>query len=178
MGQSMAMHSSAIESSALVERLLAQQKHLMDEAKADMAAKDAKMEQQRMEMEARLEQQHVAELARAEQAKVATDAKVELLEQQAMMRSFQQVVSDAQLDALQTRLEALHTAQLLSDEELFSLEDSVADFIEYRSSLDPPVAELGASAKLVKKLVGISEGMPKDGTLARQLRRKFVTQPL
>ena len=127
----MSMHGSA-ESTALVERLLAQQKDLMREqrddmeqqraeAKADMAAKDAKIEQQRAETktEAKAEQtelidamerQHAAELARVQKPPTAA-------------------ISEEQLSNLQARLEGLHMTKLLSDDELFALEDSVADWV-------------------------------------------------
>ena len=39
----------------------------------------------------------------------------------------QEAISDAQLAALQVRLEALHSAQLLSDEEMWAVEDLIAD---------------------------------------------------
>jgi hypothetical protein len=116
----MPMHSSA-ELTALVERLLAQQKDLMkeqrDEAKADMAAKDAKMEQQRAEAKAEqtelidaMERQHAAELARVQKPPAAA-------------------ISEEQLSHLQARLEGLHMTKLLSDDELFALEDLVADWV-------------------------------------------------
>ena len=37
--------------------------------------------------------------------------------------------------SLGTKLEALHATQLLSDEELFTLEDTVADYVELQSSM-------------------------------------------
>ena len=47
----------------------------------------------------------------------------------------QGAISDDQLTALQARLMALHDAQLLSDEELFVLEDFCADFVELQSTV-------------------------------------------
>jgi hypothetical protein len=82
-------------------------------------------------------------------------------------------VSEAQLELLQTRLDALHQAKLLSDDEIGALEDCIADYIDCRSSLSPAAAEIGVAAEKVKKMVGLSEGMGKDGMLARQLRRKL-----
>lgn len=40
-------------------------------------------------------------------------------------------VTNEQLAALQERLESLHGAQLLGDEERDALEDCLADFIDY-----------------------------------------------
>ena len=47
----------------------------------------------------------------------------------------------------------------------------MADFIGCRLSLTVAAAEMGAAAE---QLVGLSEGVSKDGMLARQLRRRFV----
>jgi hypothetical protein len=90
------------------------------------------------------------------------------------LASAKSCVSEAQLEALQARLDALHQAKLLTDDEVFKLEDCVAEFIECRSSLTVAVAQMGAAAEQVTKLVGLSEGVAKDGMLARQLRRRFV----
>ena len=83
-------------------------------------------------------------------------------------------LTEGQLEMLQTRLDALHEAKLLSDDEVGALEDCVADYIDCCSSLNPTAAEIGAAAEKVKKMVGLSEGMGKDRMLARQLRRKFA----
>ena len=90
------------------------------------------------------------------------------------------VVSPEQLAALQARLERLHSAQLLADEELFALEDLCADYLEMQTAaggvLTPEVAHsspASAAARLAK-LVGVSEGLASDAAFARQARRKFV----
>ena len=122
-----------------------------------------KMEQQRAEAEVRLEmQREETEKQRLETEAVRTAAVAKAC------------VSDVQLEALQARLDALHQAKLLTDDEIFKLEDCVWDFIECRSSLTAAPAEIGAVAGQVKRLVGLSEGVSKDGMLARQLRRKFA----
>jgi exonuclease VII large subunit len=82
-------------------------------------------------------------------------------------------VSDAQLELLQTRLDALHQAKLLSDDEISGLEDCIADYIDCCSSLNPATVEIGVAAEKVKKMVGLSERVGKDGMFARQLRRKL-----
>ena len=90
------------------------------------------------------------------------------------------VVSAEQLAALQARLERLHSAQLLADEELFALEDLCADYLEMQTAaggvLTQEVAHsspASAAARLAK-LVGVSEGLASDAGFARQARRKFV----
>ena len=87
------------------------------------------------------------------------------------------VVTDAQLEALQMRLEALHAAQLISDDELFVLEDHVTDFFEAKAMFEVvtmEVANANSAVGKVHKLVVLSEGVARDPTFARQLRRKFV----
>ena len=112
-------------------------------------------ERQRHEMETKLDEQH----RETQQVREVASA--------------MSCVSEAQLELLQTRLDALHQAKLLSDDEIGALEDCIADYIDCRSSLSPAAAEIGVAAEKVKKLVGLSEGMGKDGMLARQLRRKL-----
>ena len=67
---------------------------------------------------------------------------------------------------------------LLSDEELFAMEDCVADFLEARAACDVVTAEIvHANAEVMgklHKLVALSEGLAHDSMFARQLRRKFV----
>jgi hypothetical protein len=83
-----------------------------------------------------------------------------------------------QVVALQARLESLHAAKILSDEELYALEDVIADDAE---------AALGEGAKGgaqeeeeeavqggVSRMVALSSRMAGDAAFGRQLRRKFV----
>ena len=86
-------------------------------------------------------------------------------------------VTEEQLATLQSRLEAMHAAQLLTDEELFSLEDCLADYFELKATYSVVTAEmLHANADAVKllKLIVLSEGLGKDAAFARQARRKFM----
>ena len=69
------------------------------------------------------------------------------------------------------------TAKMLSDDELFAVEDCVADFAEARATCEVVTLEIVAANRAVgkaHKLVALSETMPGDGMFARQLRRKFV----
>ena len=158
-----------------------EREHVKDE-RAEM---DAKLEQQRLDAEAKLEKQRLdtqtmfesqrqeaeAQKKEVEAQKKEADAQTENVREVASAKS---CVSEAQLEALQARLDALHQAKLLTDDEVYKLEDCVADFIECRSSVTVAAAEMGAAAETAKKLVGLSEGVAKDGMLARQLRRKFA----
>jgi vacuolar-type H+-ATPase subunit I/STV1 len=133
------------------------------EAKAEMEAQREITERQRHEMEAKLdEQRRQTEQQRQETRQVRDIAYAK------------SCVSEGQLEMLQTRLDALHQAKLLSDDQVGALEDCVADYIDCCASLNPAATEISAAAEKVKKMIGLSEGMRKDGMLARQLRRKFA----
>ena len=132
------------------------------EAKLEAQKKEADQKMEKMQ-EARFKQQRQEMEKMREAASVKAEAQVA-----------KSCVSEGQLEALQARLDALHQAKLLTDDEVFKLEDCVAEFIECRSSLTVAAAEMSAAAEQVKKLVGLSEGVAKDGMLARQLRRRFV----
>jgi hypothetical protein len=104
--------------------------------------------------------------------------------QQHMAPTVTEAVSGEQLLALQSRLESLHAANLIADEELYSIEDAVADFSDLRQSLLPqkitlehvnsaPGNTFEAAAKLLM-IVGASETFAtSDAAFARQLRRKL-----
>jgi hypothetical protein len=149
-------------------------KEQREEAKADRAELEAKLERQRQEMEARLD---------------AKDAKLEqqqaLIQQQAVLKGPPPVaaIADEQLATLQARIEGLHTAKLLTDEELFALEDLVADYVDLTMSVADRIITRdmiyampgvdGVAGKL-DKLVGLSAAMAGDAAFARQARRKFL----
>lgn len=75
-----------------------------------------------------------------------------------------------ELAALQSRLQAPHTAKLLTGEELYSLEDAIVDCIEVMETAEASAPEV----EKVAKMMLVSAKVPADGMLARQLRRKFV----
>jgi hypothetical protein len=72
---------------------------------------------------------------------------------------------DQQLIALQARLEALSAAKLLTDDELFAVEDVIGD-----SSGE------ASGEHQVTMLLALSARMASDSAFARQLRRKVVAQ--
>ena len=82
---------------------------------------------------------------------------------------------------LQSRLAAVHSAQLLNDEEYFLVEDLCADYLELQSSLPGGAvitAETAISSDVAHKLhriVGLSEGIALDASFARQARRKYLS---
>jgi DNA repair exonuclease SbcCD ATPase subunit len=151
---------------------------------------EAKMEAQRKELEAKLEAQRQEteaqrkgfEIQRKEleerlEAKLDAqrkefEIKLETQRQEIEQKDAMTSVSDAQLERLQERLDALHQAKLLTDDEMTALEDKVADFIDCRASVAP--RDIGAASGIVRKLVGMCEGVSKDGMLARQLRNRYL----
>ena len=85
------------------------------------------------------------------------------------------------VSALQFRLAAMHTARLLTEETLHTLEDLLADVAEVRCSrshpssaaVSPDPAQLELVVKL-DRLIGVSEAMSTDASFARQIQRKFM----
>ena len=123
-----------------------------------------------------------------QEAKLAqAQADIERLRAETAPRKKAPAITDDALAALQARMEALHAAQLLADDELFVLEDLLADFVELQAAV--PEGEVltkdaiysavgGSCAPAVKlhKLVRLSNKMGSDAAFARQVKRKFVEQ--
>jgi uncharacterized protein YqiB (DUF1249 family) len=122
--------------------------------------------------------------------KLRQEAKAEMAEMEARMEANMkkmrddltpaqpaEAISAQQVTALQARLEALHATKLLGDDELYALEDMVADFVEYESSLGVVILDsifANENASKLHKLVALSERIVVDGAFARQVRRKYV----
>ena len=91
------------------------------------------------------------------------------------------MVTDEQLAALEARLEALHAAQLISDDELFAVEDCVADFFEAKAVFDgmggvaPDVVTDGAPALSTKSEAGVGTAVLQV-LKERQVGRKLHLQ--
>lgn len=92
-----------------VERLLGVMEQHQADLKTSLEQQKQETEHQRQEMEA------------AKSKMVAKDAKIAELTPAA-------AITDEQLATLQARLEGLHMTKLLADEELFALEDLIADY--------------------------------------------------
>ena len=112
--------------------------------------------------------------AKLEKARQEMQSKVEQVEEKLTPVA---AITGEQIASLGARLEALHAAELLSDEELFTLEDTVADYVELQSSMGVITLEaahaIRAADKLVK-LVALSEHIAADGAFSRQARRKYL----
>jgi hypothetical protein len=107
------------------------------------------MREERLHVEAKLEQQQQLKEERA-----AMEAKIE------------QIRSEQGLSALQTRLEALHAAKLLSDDERDIIEDKIADSVEGGDG--------SSGDDTVSQMVALSSKMVVDRAFSRQLRRKWT----
>ena len=133
---------------------------------------NAKVNAQREVLEAKMEAKLVAQRAGME-ARIAE-----------LMAPAPKAVSHDQLAALQARLEGLHAAKLLTDEELCSFEDVVGDFIDLTLSMAGQViseqmiysspGQTFAAASKVHKLCGLSAMIAADKAFARQARRKCL----
>ena len=112
---------------------------------------------ERAEMEAKMD-------AKLEEQKAQMDAKLEQVEEhkQAMVARVEHVQIEKQLPALQSRIEAMHAAKLLSDDELFSIEDVIADL------------EVGSDDRRAGQLITLSSRMAGDAAFSRQIRRKIL----
>jgi hypothetical protein len=102
---------------------------------------------------------------------------VQKLEARVVELTPKELISVSQIEALEARLEACHSSKLISDDELYSLEDTVADYLEAKAAFDvvtTHVASANHAVAKLHKLIVLSEGLSKDETFARQVRRKFV----
>jgi hypothetical protein len=142
-------------------------KQTMDEQRQEAKA-------ERLELEAKLDEQ------RRETEQQCVEMRAEMKQQRQELTP-SEAISAEQLATLQARLEAAHQAKLLSDEELFVLEDICADYAELKTISTSVMTKemvfaspaLEAAATLYK-LVGVSEQIVGDAAFARQARRKFV----
>ena len=145
------MEVSAFMTEQLKEQLMEQRDHdekLRQEAKVERLELEAKLKQQRTEANSKLEQQQAQATAKMEQQQAQAKAEMD------------QPREAAPVVALQARLEALHAAKLLSDEELYAVWDAIAD------------SEEAAEDDRVPRLISLSGKMASDRAFARQLQRK------
>jgi len=140
-----------------IARMEARMDKQASEAKAEMEAQRLENDKLRTEVaEASVRAEMQAKVDGAAAAKAAAETRLEAAA--ARLR-------DQQLIALQARLEALGAAKLLSDDELFAVEDAIGDSSGEASGDDQ-----------VTMLLALSARMATDSAFARQLRRKVVAQ--
>ena len=150
---------------------------------ADMSALIKDIRQDAKAERDELESKHKAEMQRQiAEMEARHKAEMDKLRAELTPAPAQELVSAEQLAALQARLEQLHAAQLLTDEELFALENLCSDYLEVKAATAGPLTQelvYSSPAKLIvvsklAKLVVVSEGLASDAGLARQVRRKFL----
>jgi hypothetical protein len=143
--------------------------------------RDAEAKAERAELERRLE----AQRRETEAQRRETEAKVEAQRRETEAQRRETEAQRQQLEAerhklrevsfVQLRLEALHNAKLLTDEEMFALEDMIADSFEDPDHEDE---EGGGSRTVacekVSSLVTLSGCIASNPAFARQVRRKYV----
>ena len=127
--------------------------------KAERAAHDAKSEQLREDMEAK---------ARAEKDELRQEMEKRLHDTKP--RRATEAITEGRLEALQARLQTLHEAKLLSEDDLSRLEDTIADCIEVLPTADAHERSVERTVRMSQ----LSDKMAVDASLARQLRRKFA----
>ena len=137
--------------------------------KEERAQMDATLERQRREAEATLEAQRKEAAAKLETEHEET----EKLREQTRIRTASEAISEEQLEALQSRLVALHEAKLLTDEESDTAEDITIDCLELLAKAPMTTLENPAVDK-VRTMIVLSEKVAADRAFARQLRRKVL----
>ena len=112
---------------------------------------ESKMEALRQEQQAKMERMDAKQRAEMDTLREAATKADQAAAKADQMRD---------LLALQSRLETLHASKLLADEELYAVEDIIAE----EDDADGRVAAL----------ITLSGKMAGDGAFARQLRRKYA----
>ncbi len=150
-----AFMTEQLNAQAREEKLWQEVQSERQEAKAER--QEAKAERQVLEAKIdRLREEMVEARVRSEmQAKVEA-AETKLRDQ----RGLESQLRQHQLATLQARLETLYTAKLLADDDLYAVEDAIAD------------SEEGAEDDRVPALLVLSSKMASDRAFARQLQRK------
>ena len=133
---------------------------------------DAKLLQLANAEKEALRQEVERERERAERTRQETQAEMERLREASRPRTAEEACSDEQLEAVQSRLQALHTAELLTDAELHAAEDVIVDCIEVRAKTPGAPAAVQAVDQALTMVV-LSERLASDAAFARQLRRKL-----
>ena len=127
---------------------------------------EAKLDAQRQETERRRQENEKDTEAKLEaQRKQADEAREEAKPQPAC-----EAIAEEDLRGLGGRLTAMHAAKSLTDEQLWSMEDIVADCAVVLAS----AAVTDSAVDKVLQMLRLSASIEADGSLARQLRRRFA----
>eukprot|EP01052_Picozoa_sp_SAG31_P031330 SAG31_NODE_3308_length_4437_cov_1.922314_3_plen_138_part_00 len=118
---------------------------------------------QSREMQAQMERWRAeANQQRQDMERVITEAKV--ASEQERYESMKAQLHAQQLTLLQNRIESMHVAKLLVEEERYELEDVICDSFEILEDGDD----------CVPQMIALSRAIACDKVFARQLKRKFL----
>ena len=140
---------------------------------------EGKLESQRQEWEAKLEtlrqanESHRQEWdAKLESQRQVWESKLEETRRQSWDLGYDQCRRDArETRELEARFQTLHASKLLSDDELYKLENLLVDNLAESSNT---ATQGGETHTTVSTLARLSERVANNATLARQLRRKYI----
>jgi hypothetical protein len=140
------------------EKLEAKMQTLETKMENRLERQEAQLEQQRQQ----LERQRLDAESKLEQLRQESAAEVDALKAKAARMS--------KVTSLQVRLEALHDAKLLEDDEISTIEDKIADAIAEAEIENGNDNAWGC----VIQMIQLSEGIASTKMFCRQLRRKFM----
>ena len=147
------------------------------EAKAERAEMEARLEAQRRETEAQRRETEASRMKEAE-AKLQAQrrqAEAERRMTEAKLLGKLEAQKFREVSVLQVRLEALHSAKLLTDEEMFAMEDIIADSFDDQDHEDEDDdGSRAVACEKVASLVVLSGRIASNASFARQVRRKYV----
>ena len=147
------------------------------EAKAERAEMEARLEAQRRETEAQRRETEASRMTEAEAKLQAQrrEAEAERRVTEAKLLGKLEAQKFREVSVLQVRLEALHSAKLLTDEEMFAMEDIIADSFDDQDHEDEDDdGSRAVACEKVASLVVLSGRIASNASFARQVRRKYV----
>ena len=130
------------------------------------------MNRDKAEMKAELRAEMEKQSEREDRSRQQAEARLEQIREESRPQTVEETISGEQLEAVHTRLQALHAAQLLTDAELYSVEDTIVDCIEVLAKA-PRTPATKQEVDQARTAVILSERLRADEVFARQLRRKL-----
>ena len=130
------------------------------------------MNRDKAEMKAELRAEMEKQSEREERSRQQAEARLEQIREESRPQTVEEAISAEQLEAVHARLQALHAAQLLTDAELYSVEDTIVDCIEVLAKA-PRTPATKQEVDQARTAVILSERLRADEVFARQLRRKL-----
>ena len=158
---------------------LAEMTSFMREHQKMQLEREEKLREERNQLEMKLEQQRQEQRLESEQQRRQFEMKLQQQQQEiehlrarvaALPQPAAEAIDEDQISVLQSRIQSLYEAKLLTDDELYSLEDAIVDCVEVL----PTAGASASEVEKIRKMLLVSSKVVSDSTLARQLRRKFV----